>query len=156
MAWKVYGFMEGQDGNPRFKSRGATVYGPLPRKRWIAMPGEKRPRAKKVTMGSTRGTFDRDEQARKGIEYARWLASRDGIALPEGSACAIWADVTLPTGKTQMRVSCVMFYGKPDKVRIDIPNWNFIPAEPILEINHDYFRDLLATPCEAEALEIAA
>ena len=144
MAWKVYGFMEGQDGNPRFKSRGATVYGPLPRKRWVRDIPHKRHRVKKLAMGSTRGTFDKAEQMRKAIEYAQWLALRDRIALPEGSVCAIWANVTLPTGKMQSRVSCVMFYGKPDKVRIDIPNWSWIPAEPVLEINTNYFRDLLA------------
>jgi len=121
---------------------------------WVRVAGEKRPRAKKVTMGSTRGTFDRDEQARKGIEYARWLALRDAIALPDGSACAIWADVTLPTGKRQSRVSAVSFHWKSGGQIIDIPNWDWIPVEPVLQINDDYFRDLLAIP--AESLEIAA
>src|SRR5258708_4271179 len=118
MAWKVYGFMEGQDGNPRFKSRGATVYGPLPRKRWVRDIPHKRHKVKhKATNGSTRSTFDRDEQARKGIEYARWLAARDGVALPDGSVCACWASIYLPSGKVQSRVSCVTFGASLPRVR---------------------------------------
>lgn len=38
------------------------------------------------------------------------------------------------------------------EVTIELPNWDWEPAEPVLEINEDYFRDLLAI----ESLEIAA
>jgi hypothetical protein len=143
MAWKVYGFMEGQDGNPRFKSRGATVYGPLPRKRWVPTKGDKKRRIA-VTNAFKVAPFDKDDQARKGIEYARWLAARDGVALPDGSVVACWAHVTLPTGKLQSRISCVTFGTGLPRVRIDIPNWDFVPVEPVMEIDHQYFRDLLA------------
>lgn len=154
MAWKVYGFMEGRDAD---KKRGITaLYGPLTRKRWIAMPGEKRPRSKKVAMGSTRGLFDKAEQGRKGVEYARWIAARDGKAITDGNTCVMWANVTLPSGKHQSRIKAVSFAGQAGGWLIEIPNWDFIPVEPLLEINDDHFRDLLSVPCEDESLEIAA
>src|SRR5713226_3447111 len=137
MVWKVYGFMEGKDGNPRFQSRDATVYGPLPRKIWVRTKSDKKRRIA-FSNAFKAAPFDKNDQARKGIEYARWLAARDGKDLPDGSACAIWATVTLPSGKIQARVCAVSFHGKPGGWKIDIPNWDFIPREPVLEINDEF------------------
>jgi hypothetical protein len=143
MAWKVYGFMEGHTTGR------TTVYGPLPRKRWINEPGDKKRRVSGRSNPFKQAFWDRDEQARKAIEYALWLAKRDGVELPGGHPIVVWAGVTLPTGKYQPRVSCVTFGNSLPRVRIDIPNWDWIPAEPVMQINDDYFRDLLA--CEIAA-----
>jgi len=154
MAWKVVGFL-----HPRATSKDTPKkmqYGPLPAKRWYPAKGEKKPRMPKAKTGGNRGIFDKAEQGRKAVEYALWLAKRDGIELPGGSPVACWAGVTLPTGKYQPRVSCVTFGNSLPRVRIDIPNWDWIPAEPVMGINEDYFRDLLVMPVAHEMAEMEA
>ena len=129
MAWKVYGCMHGRDKGGKADP---AIYGPLPVKVWVKRPGEKRPRVKKAKVkAESRGRFDKDDQDRKAVQYARWLAARDGVALPEGSITTVWAEVLLPSGKIQLRPSCVMFNGAFPRVRIDIPNWNFVAREPV-------------------------
>lgn len=152
MAWKVYGFMEGHGDGTKHSP---YVYGPLPCKRWIKAPGDKKRRIA-VTNGTKAAIWSRDDQARKGIEYARWLAARDGITLPDGTITPCWATVDLPTGKTQARISCVTFGTNTPRVRIDIPNWNFVPRAPVLEINADYFSDMLSAAFSVEAEELEA
>lgn len=152
MAWKVYGFMEGHGEGTK---RSPYVYGPLPRKRWIKAPGDKKRRLA-VTNGTKAALFTKEDQARKGIEYARWLAARDGIALPAGAVTACTAEVKLLDGKIQKRISCVTFGTYAPRVRIDIPNWNFVPLAPVLEINADYFSDMLSAALSVEAEELEA
>jgi hypothetical protein len=141
MAWKVFGFMNGRDKSGKIPA----IFGPLPCKRWIDA-GEKTPKVKAAKPAFGKGVFDKADQERKAVEYARWLARRDGKALPEGSACAIWATVTIPNQrKLENRVSAVMFHAKRENAvaykaayvaseRIDIPNWDFVPSEPVEEM----------------------
>jgi hypothetical protein len=152
MAWKVYGFMEGRDA----VGKCPALYGPLPRKRWIPAPGDKKRRVA-VSNGFKAPIFDKADQARKAVEYARWLAARDDKALPvDATVSAIWDSVTLPTGKLQSRVRAVSFAGRPAGFIIDIPNWDFIPAAPVFEVDPEYFRDLLTTPCPDDVLDMVA
>jgi hypothetical protein len=86
MAWKVIGFHNAiGDCHGKGYKEGyrAVFFGPHPRKMWVKVQGERKPRkiaSKSALTG--RGTFDKADQERKACEYARWLARRDGVALP--------------------------------------------------------------------------
>lgn len=66
----------------------------------------------------------------KAIEYATWIAARDGITLPRLRPqvsfvpCA-WHGFTSPT-----QVACGVRWGD---VYVSIPHWNFDPTAPALE-----------------------
>jgi hypothetical protein len=139
--WKVYDYMEGQDGNPRFQSRCPTVYGPLPRKRWVPVKGERYKVKHKVTNGSAKVGSGKDYTAAKAVQYAEWLARRDGVVIPENSeGVALWSSVPVPNkAKPEPRVYAVNFYQKRSHwhrkreglgealLTVTIPNWDWVP-----------------------------
>lgn len=102
---------------------------------------------------SPRGAATADEyNERRALEYARWLAARDGVTISEGLAeRAEWSGITDASGKWRKRICAVEFgtkfterHGTGRKAytsqgwrmaaRIEIPNWDFDPAEPVEEI----------------------
>lgn len=84
--WEFYGFMEPRDWD---------TYGPLPRKRWIAKPGEKQYRLTykaPKTVRPAESTAGYNEQRAK--LYAEWLAARDGIEIPLDLKCVVdWSGI---------------------------------------------------------------
>lgn len=127
MAWTFYdAFAGGSEYCPKARKR-VDIHGPFPCKRWIKSPTD--PKRHKFTyryrapQGLGPRSSDRDME-RKAVTYARWLAARDGVALPEGSATAVWAT----TAGGSDRITCVVFAGSFPRVRIDLPNWDWTPA----------------------------
>jgi hypothetical protein len=107
MAWKVYGYMEGKEGNPRFPHRDLPVYGPLPRKRWVRVKGERYKVKHKATNSAAKVGSAKEYTAQRATLYAEWLAQRDGLTIPEGTnAVAIWDGVEVE-GKWKARVRAV-------------------------------------------------
>jgi hypothetical protein len=107
----------------------------MPLKRWIA-DGKRHklhyraPKRPKVTP-TTDSQFER-----KAADYARWLAKRDGIVLPNTySVSVIWSGVSANNAsRWERRIRAVTF----GTVTIDLPNWDFIPeslaeSEPLQE-----------------------
>lgn len=153
--WKVYDYMEGQDGNPRFQSRGKTIYGPLPCKRWVPAKGEKRHKVRHSSKVSkvSHGTA-KEYNTWQAVAYAEWLAERDGVSIPKDcKVSAVWGQVSVPgKAKPEARVRAVEWasnghqprgeYVKrkwvmPDYVEgkveltINIPHWDWVPSEPV-------------------------
>lgn len=112
MAWIVYGFITH-----------SKIHGPLPRKRWVKQAGEKKYKlAYRGGRAGPRSRRDTDTLRRVAIEYTRWLAQRDGIAIDaETTACALFAG---------RKVWAVQF----GETRIEIPNWDFEHPEVVEEI----------------------
>lgn len=79
------------------------------------------------------------------VAYARWLASRDGIEIPAGFSRATceWSGVHSATktnkhGRAvwERRIMAVRFSGHAvTGPRIEIPNWDWQPAEPVETID---------------------
>jgi hypothetical protein len=160
MAWIVYDAMPGRTTGK------TTVFGPLPMKRWVKMPGEKRPRKVKAQKpGPQRSADDAlTINARHAIEYARWLAARDLKTIPkavteidryrhprgatprfkvedyDAPGAALWRWLDIPGGKRERRFHSVVFKGT-ETLEIDIPHWDFIPADPVetIELHADDF-----------------
>jgi hypothetical protein len=105
---------------------------------------------------SPRGAETTDHyNERRAVEYARWLAGRDGIEIPKGIAERIdWSGVNDAAGKWRKRVCAVEFgtsetehHGHGRKsyttvrwslaARIEIPNWDFVPSEPVEYLAED-------------------
>jgi hypothetical protein len=142
--WKVYGFMEGKEGNSRYPNRDLPVYGPLPRKRWVPVKGERYRKVFKQTKAhqgnAPRST--KDYTAEKAAQYAAWLASRDGRVIPEGVASfVVWDSVMVPgKDKPEQRVRAVEYaeakasyvHGSwvrgPVQLTVAIPNWDWVPV----------------------------
>ncbi|WP_454629570.1 hypothetical protein [Bradyrhizobium cenepequi] len=152
MAWQVFDFME-----PQGYDRKGAMHGPLPCKRWVKSPSDKRHKLNYRFRFSRAGTGEKadDMNARHAIEYARWLALRDGMEIPADTAPRVdWSGITDAAGKWRKRIRAVEFgssrtirqgYGRNAytsyhwdiAVRIEIPNWDFVPAEPVEEIIPD-------------------
>ena len=62
------------------------------------------------------------DQERQAIDYARWLAARDGVAL-SGDGRVEWSHVTID-GKRAKRARVVHFGAQS----VWIPNWDFVPT----------------------------
>jgi hypothetical protein len=140
MAWQVYGAMDGQDGNSRFQSRMPTIYGPLPVKRWVKSATDKRHKLSYKFSFKRSGSEDANEyNSRRATEYARWLAKRDGISLPENRAVKVIRPPVTRTANTRRRISAVYF----GDVCIPIPHWDWEPIEPQEEIIPDMQEDML-------------
>jgi hypothetical protein len=133
--WKVIGFMEGKEGNARYPERDKPVYGPLPRKMWIPVAGEKY-KVRKPPAAPRTSCDWRSVDERRAVEYARWLAARDRLELPdEGRITAIWSKITTRAGKPSNRIRAITFTGNNAyPVSIILPNWDFDPVEPMEEI----------------------
>lgn len=142
MAWLVVDYMEGKEGNTRFPARDLPVYGPLPVKRWVPQAGEKHHRVKhKPTNGAARVGSAKDYTASRAELYARWLAARDGVVIPENTeGLPVWGSVDVPGKKApEPRVIAVHFFSErsywarqhegrgPALARIAIPHWDWVP-----------------------------
>lgn len=131
------------------------LQGPLPIKRWV--PDGKRykrnykPRTRLADGPKGDLLTAKEYTAAKAVQYAAWLAERDGVAIPEDArGFPVWGAVIVPHKKTpEPRVKAVewrafeakqSFYSarrtyKPDTgkllVTIAIPHWDFVPDEPV-------------------------
>jgi hypothetical protein len=126
MAWKVYDAMPGSDGRE-------AIYGPLPCKRWIPDVPHKKHKMSARPAGPKPGPLSTDDQ--KAVQYACWIAARDGIALPNGSVSVYWSGITTRAGKWSKRVFSVTFRSRDGKEGqiINLPNWDFDPVDPVEE-----------------------
>lgn len=124
--WQFVGFMhptaQGTDRKNKY------AYGPLPVKRWVKSPDDKRHkmnyRTSRLVKKPARGAA-REAHERTAIEYCRWLAARDGIIIGDPGKVH-WGDAR--------HVQFVSFYGERNvRVDIQIPNWDFEPIEPVEE-----------------------
>lgn len=134
MAWIVYASLHGRDAT----KHSPAVYGPLPCKRWIAAPGERKHRVKRGAKDSLSGRATVKEYTAERAElYARWLAQRDGVTIPERCrGIAVWSPLKVAGTP---RVCAVAFralangYSStetagPALVTIAIPNWDWVPV----------------------------
>lgn len=149
MAWQVYGVLSNDDR--AYGSVKNPIYGPLPRKRWVSVKGEKRHKVSyKAKLAYVGNSPDYDGRInRQAIAYAEWLARRDGKAIPDNSSPVIcWQ--TMPSshernkaGRPVMRklaMSVTWYAESRDRYRttsrdpvltISIPNWSWEPAPAI-------------------------
>lgn len=140
--WIVYGAMQPSDGRN-------AIQGPLPRKRWIkhASDPKRHKLAYRAKFSARSSELAADYNERRAIEYARWLAERDSVEIPaNASPFAVWdyTDQTTGTPAKRKRVRAVewrnvtIHRGRESHgealLKIEIPNWDFVPAEPIEEI----------------------
>jgi hypothetical protein len=139
--WKVVDYMEGVDGNARYPSRMPTVYGPLPVKVWVRVKGERHRKAFRQTKAH-QGNAPRsakDYTAARAELYARWLAQRDGVLIPDDCiGVPVWDTVDIPgKPKPELRVHSVVFKRKYPNGRVDpsdtraviaIPHWDWVPT----------------------------
>ncbi len=66
---------------------------------------------------------------KKAIIYARWLAERDKIPLPELADTAIeWAEPVMRDGTKAERVKSVTFTGERYVVTVKLLGWNYDPS----------------------------
>lgn len=152
MAWQVYDFMEGRDGNSRYPSRMPKIYGPLAVKRWIRAKGDKRHRMS--YRAPTRVYVDnspRDDvsKARQAVEYAVWLARRDGLDIPANAAPRVAYHVfpsayqRSVSGKPAIikHAMCVIWrVGNDDVAQMPIPHCGWEPAPAAEEIEAEEFQ----------------
>lgn len=96
---------------------------------FVYRPRKARPMAKATSEGADA------YNERHAIEYARWLAARDGrVIKTDASGCAIWSGINSRlTGKWCRRVRAVRL----GAVEIVIPNWDFEPSPATEEILPD-------------------
>jgi hypothetical protein len=72
-------------------------------------------------------TMNTDEK--KAIIYARWLAERDKMPLPEHADTAIeWAEPVMRDGTKAERVKSVTFTGERYAVTIKLLGWAYDPT----------------------------
>ncbi len=143
MAWKVIGAMPGHDAIGR---NSPAIYGPLPCKVWVPVKGEKYKIRKRAASTAKPLSISSDNE--KAVQYARWLAARDGIALPDGHVSVLMQHLLTREGKKTNRAFSVTFHntnGQP--VIIGLPNWDFDPAPPVESVveAETVFADLLSS-----------
>lgn len=69
----------------------------------------------------------------KAVEYAQWLASRDGIRLPETAIPRVeFAWVSLSAYVNPIRRPLFVEF---ETVRIEIPHWNYDPTAPAVDLS---------------------
>ncbi len=148
MAWQFFGTIEpgtATRGTPNVPLRevGKPLYGPFPRKRWVAVKGERyRLQYKTPKVRCYAPSADAQAEA-----YARWLAARDGVAIPADAVAHIcMSSVPVPYRKTpEPRPFKVQFfaavadrYGETklgaELAAIDLPNWDFVAAPAVEEV----------------------
>jgi hypothetical protein len=65
----------------------------------------------------------------KAILYARWLAEKEGLPLPDDAEIAIdWAHVMLRDGSKAERIRTVTFNGERFSVAVHLPGWAHDPT----------------------------
>lgn len=69
-------------------------------------------------------TEQEEHDTHKAILYARWLAEKDALPLPDDSDIGIdWARVTLRDGTREERIRTVTFHGARYSVAVHLPGW---------------------------------
>lgn len=139
MTWQVYGVMHGRDADP--KRHVAAIYGPLPRKRWVPSPIDRKHRVKREKESLSGRATVKEYTAERAEIYARWLAQRDGLTVPDRCrGIAVWSSVGVPgKPRPEPRVCAVVFralangYSStethgPALLTIAIPNWDWVPV----------------------------
>jgi hypothetical protein len=122
--WKVTGLLSD-------KSRQLSkVYGPMPVKHWVK-DGKRHRVSSKPTNGLKKIARDKSEDSRLAVEYAIWLAARDGIALPAGTYGR--AEFVYVDAVKQLR-PCFVRFGS---VTIELPNYDWVPTDPVCVIVED-------------------
>jgi hypothetical protein len=72
-------------------------------------------------------TMTPDEK--KAVQYARWLAERDAMPLPEHAYTTIeWAAPTMRSGVRLARIKAVTFTGERYAVTVYLPGWDYDPS----------------------------
>jgi hypothetical protein len=72
-------------------------------------------------------TMNTDEK--KAVIYARWLAERDKVPLPEAVSISIeWAEPRMRSGIRLARIKAVTFDGDHYAVTVKLPGWNYDPS----------------------------
>lgn len=117
--------------------------------REIAGPGatverKRKPRARSTLVATPRPRDSKAHASAQAVEYAKWLAARDRIALPDGFIVGrvLWANVLRDDGKLEprpFRVTLGTMVESSNKARlifspaaeIDLPNWDWQPAPPV-------------------------
>lgn len=125
MAWIINGFIHpGQVFNGK---KWVDLYGPLPARLWVKSPSDKRHRVARPSRLVAKPAHTRQAYITQAILYCAWLAQRDGVAIsPSAYGRPVWE---FPDRKARGRIRAVQF----GETRIDIPNWDFEPREPIEE-----------------------
>ena len=116
-------------GRPLLRAQGAHLrqQAILPRCH-RAFDGEPKPRRRPVARSGS--SFSKGEiMNRVTTDYARWLAEREGIEITGAPRLHTgFMSVTRHGRKMpEPRIGSVQF----GEVMIDIPHWNFVPAEPV-------------------------
>ena len=100
----------------------------------------------------------KDYTARKAGEYARWLAQRDGVAIPHDAECvAHWGSVDVPgKAKPEPRVFAVTFHAYrshshrnhsglgEEMARIAIPHWDWVPQVQVDDKSAQWIDNFIA------------
>jgi len=142
--WKVIGILSNNEracGDVR-----NPVHGPMPRKVWIA-DGKRQRISRKPTNGLKSAESPLDYNTRRAALYARWLAARDGVALPDDAIASVAFDTLHVNGKRERRAREVHFFENTSTrwssqrgkliATIAIPHWDWTPAEPVEELIED-------------------
>lgn len=90
----------------KLKSKWYTPRRYAPRDHWLGLKG-------------------RQLAAHRAVEYARWIAQRDGVALPDVPGQTQWDRAPNRDWRP-----CAVTFGA---VRIAIPNWGHIEQPPVVE-----------------------
>jgi hypothetical protein len=112
-----------------------------------------KPRRLKAHVGNGRGEFWRDRAEHQAVEYARWIAARDGKVLPiDLKPIVEWLPFrNTYTRKMEQRVTSVLFRDRTDRVEIALPNWDWCPAPPVEEIIPEGFEEATLPRMEVAA-----
>jgi hypothetical protein len=72
----------------------------------------------------------------KAVEYARWLAKRDGVKIPAAASAKVEFEFVSQTGLKSLvaQASLVCFSGRAGHVWISIPHVGYDPALPAVEL----------------------
>lgn len=146
MPWQVYDYLE--------PSSYTDQYGPLPCKRWIR-DGKKHKLSYKWRYPAEDSFARQERNRRQAIAYAQWLARRDGLAIPAQGTPELITSGVYVGRRYEKRVKAVEWRteervpqyapGKRGRrwthdevvrnthLRIDFPNWNWVPADPVEE-----------------------
>ena len=154
MSWHFYDFME-----PYGYSRGGEVHGPLPVKRWIKSSKDPKQHKLKYKFHYSQRASESAESynERRAVAYARWLAQRDGVAIPDDADAQVVRSGFESAAKVHKTRNAPVFcpriraveFGRSQKtygdrsgrnsqftaaLTIEIPHWDWEPREPVEEL----------------------
>lgn len=75
------------------------------------------------------GLKGRPLAAYRATEYARWIAQRDGLTLPDVPGRVDWN-----RAPDKARRPCAVWFGA---VRVTIPHWDYVERPPVVEYEVD-------------------